>query len=178
MAYDQVAPWRSLPNVVRSACSGLAPLPGIVGLAAPAAPARPGDADRGLATRVAEDTARNQQRFATDSVIHATATVKAGQEIATQVAVRVEGTVAARPTSTLIPTNSPPKLQINLLMTGWSTSLPVQTRGKPSVPRSLGDLADPRTKAFQRRQQPYPPGYVFPVPFGGWRSLLGSSFAH
>ena len=43
--------------------------------------------------------------------------------------------------------------------------------------RSAGDSPDPRQRPFGLGQRPYPPGYGFPVPFGGRHSLLGSSCA-
>jgi hypothetical protein len=51
------------------------------------------------------------------------------------------------------------------------------SRDETPFPCSAGDSPDPRQRPFGLGQRPYPPGYGFPVPFGGWRSLLGSSCA-
>ena len=51
------------------------------------------------------------------------------------------------------------------------------SRGWQPSHRTLGDSPDPRQRPFGSGQRPYPPGYGFPVPFGGRHSLLGSSCA-
>ena len=51
------------------------------------------------------------------------------------------------------------------------------SRDKQPFPCTVGDSPDPRQRPFGLGQRPYPPGYGFPVPFGGWPSLLGSSCA-
>ena len=51
------------------------------------------------------------------------------------------------------------------------------SRDEQPFPCNVGDSPDPRQRPFGSGQRPYPPGYGFPVPFGGWPSLLGSSCA-
>ncbi len=43
------------------------------------------------------------------------------------------------------------------------------------VQLSLGDSHAPRQRPFRLALLAYPAGYEFPLPFGGWHSLLGVS---